>query len=55
MKPKPHKRSKPSARVPAEFIVPHRVVLTRESGERVLERIRNPEPAPEALRKLLGR
>ncbi len=38
--------------LPADVIIPTRVVVTRESGERILERLRNPGKPNKALREL---
>ena len=38
--------------LPADVIIPPRVVVTRESGQRVLERLEKPGKAPKALREL---
>lgn len=39
--------------LPADVIVPTRLVVTRESGERVLERLKNPGKPNRALRELM--
>ena len=39
--------------VPAEFMIPARVVLTRESGEELARLLRNPPKANKALRELM--
>ena len=39
--------------IPEEFIIPSRIVLTRESGEKLLDLIENPRPPTPALRKLM--
>lgn len=39
--------------LPADVIVPPRIVVTAESGEAILKRIENPRRPTEALRQLL--
>lgn len=39
--------------LPADVIVPTRLVVTRESGERVLERLKHPGRPNRALRELM--
>ena len=39
--------------IPADLVIPPTIVVTRESGERILDRIENPPEASEALRRLL--
>lgn len=38
--------------LPADVIIPTRVVVTRESGERILERLKRPGKPTKALREL---
>ena len=38
--------------LPADVIIPTRVVVTRESGERILERLKSPGKPTKALREL---
>ena len=38
--------------LPADVIIPSRVVVTRESGERILERLAKPGKPTKALREL---
>ena len=41
--------------LPQDVIIPTRIVVTRESGERIARRLRNPRPPTEAMRKLFGK
>lgn len=38
--------------LPADVIIPTRIVVSRQSGERILERLRNPPPPTAAMKKL---
>ncbi len=39
--------------LPADVIVPPRIVVDRETGERLLQRIANPSPPTETMNELL--
>lgn len=41
--------------LPADVIIPTRIVVTRESGARILERIAKPGKPTKALRNLFGK
>lgn len=38
--------------LPADVLVPTRIVVSRKSGELILERLRNPRPPTKKMRKL---
>ena len=41
--------------LPQDIIIPTRIVVSRESGERIAKRLRKPEPPTEAMRRLFGK
>lgn len=41
--------------IPEQYIIPTRIVLTRESGERLIDAIENPPKPTKALRDLMKR
>ncbi|MFZ5471453.1 MAG: hypothetical protein ACOZIN_18675 [Myxococcota bacterium] len=41
--------------LPLDVIIPTRIVVSRESGERILERLANPRPPTAAMKKLFSK